>query len=64
MPTWMNWIIFTWAVKNIVWETKQTGASERMKVDKGLIKLIGLMEGQLSVLPNGNEIIGLIKQYI
>ena len=34
-----------------------------MKVDKGLIKLIGLMEGQLSVLPNGKEIIDLLKEY-
>ncbi len=34
-----------------------------MKVDKGLIKLIGLMEGQLSVLPNGNEIISQLKKY-
>jgi bacillithiol biosynthesis cysteine-adding enzyme BshC len=33
-----------------------------MKVDKELIKLIGLMEGQLSVLPNGNEIVSLIKE--
>lgn len=49
--------------EKLVWETKQTGAVGRMKVDKGLIKLIGLMEGQLSVLPNGNEIIGLLKQF-
>jgi bacillithiol synthase len=49
--------------EKLIWETKQTGAVGRMKVDKGLLKLIGLMEGQLSVLPNGNEIIGLLKQY-
>lgn len=49
--------------EKLVWDTKQTGAVGRMKVDKGLIRLIALMEGQLSVLPNGNEIIGLIKQY-
>ena len=49
--------------EKLVWETKQTGAVGRMKVDKGLIKLIGLMEGQLSVLPNGNEIIAQLKQY-
>lgn len=45
----------------LTWNTKQTGAVGRMKVDKELVKLIGLMEGQLSVLPNGNEIIDLIK---
>lgn len=49
--------------EKLVWETKQTGAVGRMKIDKGLIKLIGLMEGQLSVLPNGNEIISLLKEH-
>ena len=48
--------------EKLVWETKQTGAVGRMKVDKGLIKLIGLMEGQLSVLPDGNAIISQLKQ--
>lgn len=47
--------------KKLVWETKQTGAVGRMKVDKALIKLIGEMEGQLSVLPHGAEIINLIR---
>ncbi len=49
--------------EKLVWETKQTGAVGRMKVDKGLVKLIGLMEGQLSVLSNGNEIISLLKEH-
>ena len=49
--------------EKLVWETKQTGAVGRMKVDKGLIKVIELMEGQLSVLPNGNAIIALIKEF-
>jgi bacillithiol biosynthesis cysteine-adding enzyme BshC len=48
--------------EKLTWNTKQTGAVGRMKVDKELIKLIGLMEGQLSVLPNGNEIVSLIKE--
>jgi len=48
--------------QKLVWNTKQTGAVGRMKVDKELIKLIGLMEGQLSVLPFGNEIVDLIKE--
>jgi bacillithiol biosynthesis cysteine-adding enzyme BshC len=51
------------AGEKLVWETKQTGAVGRMKVDKGLIKLIDLMEGQLSVLPNGKEIISELKNY-
>jgi bacillithiol biosynthesis cysteine-adding enzyme BshC len=51
------------AGEKLVWETKQVGAVGRMLVDKGLIKLIGLMEGQLSVLPNGKEIIDLVKEF-
>ena len=48
--------------QKITWDTKQTGAVGRMKVDKELIKLIGIVEGQLSVLPFGNEIIGIVKE--
>jgi len=48
--------------EKLTWNTKQTGAVGRMKVDKELIKLIGLMEGQLSVLPFGKEIVGLMKE--
>lgn len=49
--------------EKLIWETKQTGAVGRMKIDKPLIKLISQMEGQLSVLPNGNEIISLLKNF-
>ncbi len=49
--------------EKLTWNTKQTGAVGRMKVDKELVKLIGLMEGQLLVLPHGNEIITSIKEY-
>ena len=48
--------------EKLTWNTKQTGAVGRMKVDKELIKLIGLMEGQLSVLPFGKEIARLMKE--
>ena len=48
--------------EKLTWNTKQTGAVGRMKVDKELIRLIGLMEGQLAVLPFGNEIAGLMKE--
>ena len=47
--------------EKLTWNAKQTGAVGRMKVDKELIKLIGSMEGQLSVLPFGKEITGLMK---
>lgn len=46
-----------------VWNTNQTGAVGRMKVDKELLKLISAMEGQLNVHPHGNEITGLFRQY-
>jgi bacillithiol biosynthesis cysteine-adding enzyme BshC len=47
--------------EKLVWETKQTGAVGRMKIDKALLKLITAMEGQLAVLPHGNEILSLVK---
>ena len=49
--------------QKLVWETKQTGAVGRMKIDKQLVRLIDLMEGQLSVLPKGDEIVSLLKKY-
>jgi bacillithiol biosynthesis cysteine-adding enzyme BshC len=47
--------------EKLVWNTKQTGAVGRMKIDKELRGIISKMEGQLIVLPRGNEIISLIK---
>ena len=47
--------------EKIIWNTKQTGAVGRMKVDKEFLKLISLIEGQLTVLPFGNEILSLVK---
>ncbi len=47
--------------EKITWNTKQTGAVGRMKVDKELLKLISQLEGQLSVLNYGSEILSLIK---
>lgn len=44
------------------WDTQQTGAVGRMKIDAALIKLLNQLSGQLSVLPHGNEIIDLMKQ--
>lgn len=49
--------------EKLVWETQQTGAVGRMKIDKALLQLIGRMEGQLSVLPAGKEIIEKIRQH-
>ena len=47
--------------REYVWQTKQTGAVGRMKVDKALLQLINEMEGQLSVLPYGNELIEIFR---
>lgn len=44
------------------WQTKQTGAVGRMKVDKALLSLIDKMEGQLGVLPFGAQTIQLFKK--
>lgn len=48
--------------QKIKWDTKQTGAVGRMKIDKEFIKLIALIEGQLTVQPFGKEIILLVKE--
>jgi len=49
--------------EKLVWETKQTGAVGRMKVDKELLKLVDSMHGQLSVLPYGGEMISKIRKF-
>lgn len=49
------------AGEKFTWNTRQTGAVGRMKVDKELLKLVGLMEGQLGTQVYGKEILLLIK---
>ena len=49
--------------EKLEWETRQTGAVGRMKIDKGLLSLIDRMEGQLLVEPFGNEIMSMIRQF-
>ena len=44
------------------WETKQTGAVGRMKVDKNLLQLIDKISGRLSVEKFGSDIIQLLKK--
>jgi bacillithiol synthase len=48
--------------EKLVWETRQTGAVGRMKVDKEFLKLITKLEGQISVLPKGKEMLARIKE--
>ena len=42
------------------WKTKQQGAVGRMKVDKPLLQLIAQLEGQLGILPHGQELISIL----
>jgi len=44
------------------WKTDQTGAVGRMKVDKALLQLIELFNGQLTVLPHGQIIVDLMRR--
>jgi len=44
------------------WQTKQTGAVGRMKVDKNFISLILQIHGQVGVEPFGEELIDLFKR--
>ncbi len=48
--------------KKYKWETKQTGAVGRMKVDDKLINLIDEISGRLSVEKYGKEIIDVLKE--
>lgn len=47
--------------EQLVWDTKQTGAVGRMNT-KGLDKLIYRVEGELSVLPYGKELLAVLKE--
>jgi bacillithiol biosynthesis cysteine-adding enzyme BshC len=47
--------------EKLVWDTTQTGAVGRMKPE-GLEKIIDRIEGELSVLPFGKELTGLLKE--
>ena len=49
--------------EKLTWQTSQHGAVGRMKADRQLTGLIARIEGQLSVLPHGDEIISLLKKY-
>jgi uncharacterized protein YllA (UPF0747 family) len=46
--------------EKIVWDTKQTGAVGKMNT-KGLDKLINRIDGELSVLPFGKELVQVLK---
>ena len=45
----------------LVWETKQTGAVGRMKVDGPLLGLLDRIEAQLGVEPHGSELVAQLR---
>ncbi len=45
------------------WLTAQKGAVGRMKVDKALLGLIEDISGEISVLPHGDEMLSLIREF-
>lgn len=47
--------------EKLTWDTKQTGAVGRMKIDQNFLKLINAIEGQLAVLPHGSETVALVR---
>ena len=54
----------TWVGNDrLTWETRQTGAVGRMKIDKNLLALIGRMEGQLQVQPHGAAYTGMLREF-
>lgn len=48
--------------KKYEWQTVQTGAVGRMKVDDQLIRMINELDGQLSGYPHGEEILNMIRK--
>lgn len=48
--------------EKLVWNTKQTGAVGRMKVDKALIELMEKINGQIAVQENGKQLISLFRK--
>lgn len=48
--------------KKYTWATQQTGAVGRMLVDDAFLHLINEMQGQLGVLPFGNELVELFSK--
>jgi uncharacterized protein YllA (UPF0747 family) len=48
--------------EKFIWQTSQTGAVGRMKVDKAFIKLIDILYGQIGVFPYGMELTDLFRR--
>jgi bacillithiol biosynthesis cysteine-adding enzyme BshC len=48
--------------RKYTWQTKQTGAVGRMKVDAAFIALIHELNGQLGVTPHGQQLIEIFRQ--
>ncbi|RYZ20394.1 MAG: bacillithiol biosynthesis cysteine-adding enzyme BshC [Chitinophagaceae bacterium] len=53
---------FTVQGKRYVWNTQQTGAVGRMRIDKQLLSLLTELDGQLAVAPTGAELMALLRR--
>ncbi|WP_262915106.1 bacillithiol biosynthesis cysteine-adding enzyme BshC [Niabella ginsengisoli] len=49
--------------EKLTWQTSQTGAVGRMKVDESLLDLIKRIESEIGVLPHGEEVTSELKKY-
>ena len=49
--------------EKLTWQTPQTGAVGRMKVDENLLQMIRRIESEIAVLPHGAEIMAAVKKY-
>ena len=48
--------------EKLSWQTNQTGAVGRMKIDKAFLQIINDIEGQTGVFPHGSELTTLFKR--
>ncbi|RYY88045.1 MAG: bacillithiol biosynthesis cysteine-adding enzyme BshC [Chitinophagaceae bacterium] len=53
---------FTVRGKRYTWQTSQTGAVGRMRIDKKLIALIDELDGQLGIEPHGAELLAMLRR--
>lgn len=47
--------------EKLVWDTKQTGAVGRMKIDKGAQDMLNRIAGELEVQPHGKELLHILR---
>ncbi|MFK9771658.1 bacillithiol biosynthesis BshC, partial [Escherichia coli] len=48
--------------EKLIWNTKQTGAVGRMRVDKAFIELMETLGGKIAVQENGKQLLALFRK--